>query len=44
MDLASFKPDLVVIGGGMGGLSATFRARRLGGRVLLLEPEALGGT
>jgi pyruvate/2-oxoglutarate dehydrogenase complex dihydrolipoamide dehydrogenase (E3) component len=44
MDPKAFAPDLVVIGGGMGGLSTTVRSRRLGARVLLVEPEALGGT
>ena len=39
-----FAPDLVVIGGGMGGISTTMRSRRLGAKVLLVEPEALGGT
>jgi pyruvate/2-oxoglutarate dehydrogenase complex dihydrolipoamide dehydrogenase (E3) component len=44
MDVKDFAPDLVVIGGGMGGISTTVRSRRLGARVLLVEPEALGGT
>jgi pyruvate/2-oxoglutarate dehydrogenase complex dihydrolipoamide dehydrogenase (E3) component len=44
VDLAGFRPDIVVVGGGMGGISATIRARRLGARVLLLEPAKLGGT
>jgi pyruvate/2-oxoglutarate dehydrogenase complex dihydrolipoamide dehydrogenase (E3) component len=39
-----FTPDLVVVGGGMGGISATLRAAHLGARVLLAEPAALGGT
>ena len=39
-----FTPDLVVVGGGMGGISATLRAAHLGARVLLVEPAALGGT
>jgi pyruvate/2-oxoglutarate dehydrogenase complex dihydrolipoamide dehydrogenase (E3) component len=39
-----FTPDLVVVGGGMGGISATLRATALGARVLLVEPAALGGT
>lgn len=42
--LSTFDPDLIVIGGGMGGITATLRARRLGARVALIEPEALGGT
>jgi glutathione reductase (NADPH) len=36
--------DLVVIGGGSGGLAGAFRAARHGARVALLEPGALGGT
>jgi glutathione reductase (NADPH) len=36
--------DLVVIGGGSGGLSAATRASKLGARVLLVERDALGGT
>lgn len=36
--------DLVVIGGGSGGLAAAFRAAEHGARVALLEPGALGGT
>jgi pyruvate/2-oxoglutarate dehydrogenase complex dihydrolipoamide dehydrogenase (E3) component len=39
-----FTPDLVVIGGGMGGVSAALRANELGARVLLAEPAAIGGT
>ena len=39
-----FAPDLVVVGGGMGGISTTLRARRLGARVALVEPGSLGGT
>jgi pyruvate/2-oxoglutarate dehydrogenase complex dihydrolipoamide dehydrogenase (E3) component len=35
--------DLIVIGGGSGGLIATSTARILGARVLLLEKRALGG-
>ncbi len=35
--------DLIVIGGGSGGLTATSAARKLGARVLLLEKKALGG-
>ncbi|MDX6563879.1 MAG: dependent oxidoreductase [Gaiellales bacterium] len=42
--LESFAPELVVIGGGMGGISCAMRARRLGARVAVIEPEALGGT
>jgi glutathione reductase (NADPH) len=36
--------DLVVVGGGSGGLAAAFRAAQHGARVALLEPGLLGGT
>ncbi|WP_201313347.1 glutathione-disulfide reductase [Dyella sp. EPa41] len=36
--------DLIVLGGGSGGLAAAFRAARRGARVALLEPGAVGGT
>lgn len=36
--------DLVVIGGGSGGLAGAFRAAAHGARVVLLEPGPLGGT
>src|SRR5690606_26719812 len=36
--------DLVVVGGGSGGLAGAFRAARHGARVALLEPGELGGT
>ncbi|MDR6992368.1 glutathione-disulfide reductase [Luteimonas sp. 3794] len=36
--------DLIVIGGGSGGLAAAFRAAEYGQRVALLEPQPLGGT
>ncbi len=36
--------DLIVLGGGSGGLAAAFRAAEYGKRVVLLEPDALGGT
>lgn len=36
--------DLIVIGGGSGGLAGAFRAAEHGARVALLEPAALGGT
>ena len=36
--------DLVVIGGGSGGLAAAQRAAEYGARVVLVEPDALGGT
>jgi glutathione reductase (NADPH) len=36
--------DLVVLGGGSGGLAGAFRAAKHGARVALLEPGPLGGT
>jgi len=36
--------DVVVIGGGPGGYVAAVRAAQLGGRVILVEKEELGGT
>lgn len=36
--------DLIVLGGGSGGLAAAIRAAGHGARVALLEPGALGGT
>ncbi|NUS39801.1 MAG: glutathione-disulfide reductase [Lysobacter sp.] len=42
MSAASF--DLIIIGGGSGGLAGAFRAAAHGARVALLEPGALGGT
>ncbi|HZX79363.1 MAG TPA: glutathione-disulfide reductase [Lysobacter sp.] len=36
--------DLIVVGGGSGGLAGAFRAAEYGARVALIEPEALGGT
>ena len=36
--------DLIALGGGSGGLAAAERAAQLGKRVLLIEPNALGGT
>ena len=36
--------DLVVIGGGSGGLAGAFAAAGHGARVALLEPGELGGT
>ena len=36
--------DLIVIGGGSGGLAGAFRAAEHGARVALLEPGELGGT
>lgn len=41
---ASTDFDLIVIGGGSGGLAGAFRAAGHGARVALLEPAALGGT
>ena len=36
--------DLIVIGGGSGGLAAAIRASKHGAKVALLEPKELGGT
>lgn len=36
--------DLIVLGGGSGGLAGAFRAAEHGARVALLEPGELGGT
>ena len=36
--------DLIVVGGGSGGLAGAFRAAEHGARVALLEPGDLGGT
>jgi glutathione reductase (NADPH) len=36
--------DLIVVGGGSGGLAAAIRGARNGARVAILEPGALGGT
>lgn len=36
--------DVLVIGGGSGGLAAAFRAAQHGARVALMEPGELGGT
>ncbi|MEZ5564230.1 MAG: glutathione-disulfide reductase [Gammaproteobacteria bacterium] len=44
---AAAKPeqfDLIVIGGGSGGLAAAQRAAEYGARVALIEPAPLGGT
>ncbi len=43
-DAGTLDFDLVVIGGGSGGLAAAFRAASHGARVALLEPGELGGT
>lgn len=37
-------PDLIVIGGGTGGVSAAIRASQLGARVTLIEMAELGGN
>ena len=44
MSGAELDFDLVVLGGGSGGLAAAFRAAGHGARVALLEPGDLGGT
>ncbi|HLT45181.1 MAG TPA: glutathione-disulfide reductase [Luteimonas sp.] len=44
MSRAAADFDLVVLGGGSGGLAGAFRAAQHGARVALLEPGALGGT
>ncbi|HEY9253303.1 MAG TPA: glutathione-disulfide reductase [Stenotrophomonas sp.] len=36
--------DVLVMGGGSGGLAAAFRAAQHGARVAIMEPGALGGT
>ena len=36
--------DLIVLGAGSGGIAVAIRAARLGARVTLLEPNAIGGT
>jgi pyruvate/2-oxoglutarate dehydrogenase complex dihydrolipoamide dehydrogenase (E3) component len=36
--------DLTVIGAGMGGVNAAFRAAGLGARVALIERHKVGGT
>ena len=41
---ARLDVDLVVLGGGSGGLAGAFRAAQHGARVALLEPGELGGT
>lgn len=43
-DARALDFDLVVIGGGSGGLAAAFRAAEHGAKVALLEPDELGGT
>ena len=44
MSLEASGFDLIVIGGGSGGLAGAFRAAEHGARVALLEPHLLGGT
>jgi glutathione reductase (NADPH) len=44
MSQPAFDFDLVVLGGGSGGLAGAFRAASHGARVALLEPGELGGT
>ena len=41
---SDFDYDLIVLGGGSGGLAGAFRAAEHGARVALLEPGDLGGT
>src|SRR4051812_44914517 len=41
--LRAMNYDLIVIGGGSAGLTATAAARRLGASVLLVDKSALGG-
>ena len=42
--MAQSNPDLLVIGGGSGGLATAKRAASYGARVLLVEGDRLGGT
>ena len=42
--MASDGPDVVILGGGMGGYPAAIRAAQLGLRVTLVEADKLGGT
>lgn len=42
--MSGYDYDVIVLGGGSGGLAAAFRAAAHGARVALLEPEELGGT
>ncbi|NLC59772.1 MAG: glutathione-disulfide reductase [Gammaproteobacteria bacterium] len=43
-DPGGFDYDLIILGGGSGGLAGAFRAAEHGARVALLEPGELGGT
>jgi dihydrolipoyl dehydrogenase len=42
--MASDTPDVVILGGGMGGYPAAIRAAQLGLKVTLVEADKLGGT
>ena len=42
--MSKHEYDLIVIGGGSGGLAAAFRAASHGARVAMMEPAELGGT
>ena len=42
--MPSDAPDLVILGGGMGGYPAAIRAAQLGLKVALVEADKLGGT
>ncbi len=42
--MSSYDFDVVVIGGGQGGLPAAHMAANLGARVVLIEAAKLGGT
>jgi pyruvate/2-oxoglutarate dehydrogenase complex dihydrolipoamide dehydrogenase (E3) component len=42
-NLAAKHYDLIVVGGGSGGITATSMAARLGARTLLVDRESLGG-
>lgn len=44
MSSHSYDFDLIVLGGGSGGLAGAFRAASHGARVAMMEPHALGGT
>lgn len=41
---ARYDYDVVILGGGSGGLAAAFRAAKHGARVAIMEPNELGGT